>query len=539
VYYQYTGFIETKVYVPYSESGLPMAQPPTISNYSKLRDVPGNLTKYNFAPAYVDFDPTLSGDAKLINFKRSDTIVFAAAARVAPAAGKYIQAFPYRWYSSELDRENMTPYYKQGYKWKTFVQTKQNSFNDTLCLVEILNYATDKSAEQRQQVLRYCHDNNIVTDGLIAGKLYETSEFYYKYETLHTDCSRGQTVFGGSAGSIYLSKDGGLSYPYTANIPGLDRITRAYIWANGNITFATLNKLYLATDNLATVTEIIPVNYAGNSFTTQTGEAYLELCSSPDPIVIDGHEILLIGSYCNINYNSSSQVFYSVDNGVSFRNAYAFGQNSKYKVNGILVGDPSNPVICRHIHAISFNQADNAFWIQTGDDVNGSALECNWIKGLYNTGTDTWTWNLKASGNTTSVLKAIGMRFNNNNIYWGSDSNGSNALYKCIESDITNPANYVTVIPHQFSVFDMESNGNMIGAIFTIGRYNTLLVSHDFGTSFRIVNLQSLTTLIGNTSLFREQKNESNGWYRYDPLVYPWTGSTVHYNAGVLWVKLK
>ena len=55
--------------------------------------------------------------------------------------------------------------------------------------------------------------------------------------------------------------------------------------------------------------------------------------------------------------------------------AYAFGQNPHFRDDGsagggktgTLLGNPDNPVICRHIHTVAYNPAENAFYACTGD----------------------------------------------------------------------------------------------------------------------------------------------------------------------------
>jgi len=50
--------------------------------------------------------------------------------------------------------------------------------------------------------------------------------------------------------------------------------------------------------------------------------------------------------------------------------AYAFGQNPDNRddgspgsgATGTPLGDPDNPVICRHIHTVAYNPVENAFY---------------------------------------------------------------------------------------------------------------------------------------------------------------------------------
>ena len=64
-------------YVPYNISSSPVPQSGMADYWKKFvrPDRAGSLTTYNNAPAMIDFDPTDSSDARLVNFKRSDTTV--------------------------------------------------------------------------------------------------------------------------------------------------------------------------------------------------------------------------------------------------------------------------------------------------------------------------------------------------------------------------------------------------------------------------------------------------------------------------------
>ena len=57
-------------------------------------------------------------------------------------------------------------------------------------------------------------------------------------------------------------------------------------------------------------------------------------------------------------------IYYSTDQGQTVMIAYAFGHNPSFHdrdaKTGAPLGDPDNPVICRHIHSVVYNPAENA-----------------------------------------------------------------------------------------------------------------------------------------------------------------------------------
>ena len=54
-------------------------------------------------------------------------------------------------------------------------------------------------------------------------------------------------------------------------------------------------------------------------------------------------------------------------------------------------GRPDNPVVCRHVHSVAYNPAENAFYACTGDhdraDGPQRRHECHWLRGTYDAAT--------------------------------------------------------------------------------------------------------------------------------------------------------
>ncbi len=112
---------------------------------------------------------------------------------------------------------------------------------------------------------------------------------------------------------------------------------------------------------------------------------------------IDGAEMLVWGNYCNVLGGPVPvNIYYSTDGGQTVKIAYSFGRNPNFQEKGAdpasFLGDPGNPVICRHIHAVAYNPAERAFYACTGDIDRGHGNECHWLRGTYDAKADHWEW---------------------------------------------------------------------------------------------------------------------------------------------------
>ena len=72
---------------------------------------------------------------------------------------------------------------------------------------------------------------------------------------------------------------------------------------------------------------------------------------------------------------------------------------------GTLLGDARNPVICRHIHCVAYNPAENAFYACTGDADKAEGHECHWLRGTYDPNKDKWQWTVIVSSQLELALQ--------------------------------------------------------------------------------------------------------------------------------------
>src|SRR6476659_3265404 len=90
----------------------------------------------------------------------------------------------------------------------------------------------------------------------------ETEQFWFRLapEVPYIDSQRENKAFGFGDGKIFLSEDNAQSWAYSATFPDAANITFSCLLKNGNILFATREKLFLSTDNLKTHREIVVKN---------------------------------------------------------------------------------------------------------------------------------------------------------------------------------------------------------------------------------------------------------------------------------------
>ena len=120
------------------------------------------------------------------------------------------------------------------------------------------------------------------------------------------------------------------------------------------------------------------------------------------------------GNYCNVLGGATPvNIYYSTDNGQTVKIAYAFGQNPHFRddgspgggTTGTLLGDARNPVICRHVHSVAYNPAENAFYACTGDGDRAEGHECHWLRGTYDAKKDKWQWKVIVSDQLELALQ--------------------------------------------------------------------------------------------------------------------------------------
>ena len=363
-----------------------------------------------------------------------------------------------------------------------------------------------------------------------------TDHFWYRPQPAgpYLDSQRDDKAFGFADGTVFLSEDNGRTWPYRIAFPDARHVVFSCILKNGNILFSALAKLYLSTDNLKTYEQITVKDTDGADYIPHTPQAadrpgwYFHSIDGVHTWDVNGVEMLAWGNYCNVIGGAAPvNIYYSTDNGQTVKIAYAFGQSPYYRDNGsggggstgTLLGDPDNPVICRHVHCVAYNPAENAFYACTGDRDRAEGFECHWLRGTYDAKKDEWRWKVIVSDKLNSRYKAGGINFVDGQLYWISDSNGpkpyDRGVFRCDPADITNPAKHTLL-------FNPEvESGNMIiqdGVILASHcapaspMATGIIVSLDLGKTWAQYDLKEF----GKRSPCRFQKKNGEGWFRVD-----------------------
>ena len=364
--------------------------------------------------------------------------------------------------------------------------------------------------------------------------------FWYRLapEGPYIDSQRKNKAFGFGLGKIYLSEDNGQTWPYETVFRKADNITFSCILANGNILFATRTRLYLSTDNLKTYKQITVQDTDGSDYIPHTPLNpkspgwYFHPLDGVHTWNVDGSEMLVWGNYCNVLGGAVPvNIYYSTDQGQTVKIAYSFGQSPVFQQKGggknDLLGNADNPVVCRHIHSVAFNPAENAFYACTGDhdrtDASGrNRQECHWLRGTYDASNDAWNWKVLVSVNSNSRFKSGGINFVDGQLYWAADANGRNGtmphdrgIFRCAPGDLADVNKHTMLFNPNYESANMIIEDDVILSAHyaPASPYNTgFIISTDMGKTWAQYDLEQF----GKRSPVRFHNKNSDGWFRVD-----------------------
>ena len=364
--------------------------------------------------------------------------------------------------------------------------------------------------------------------------MFSTDHFWYRQPSgdPYIDSQRDNKAFGFAAGTIFLSEDNCRTWPHSIAFPDAKNITFSYILKNGNILFGAGSKLYLSTDNLKTYKPITLKDVDGSDYIPHTPQNvdlpgwYFHTLTGINSWDVNGVEMLVWGNYCNVLGGATPvNIYYSTDNGHTVKIAYTFGQNPYYQDNGspgggaadTLLGNPNNPVLCRHIHTVAYNPAEDAFYACTGDSNRTERYECHWLRGTYDARKDEWDWTVIVSDSLNSRYKSGGISFVDGELYWISDANGpephDRGIFKCAPADIANIEAHTMLFNPGVESGNMIIQDNVILAShcapaspFATG----IIVSLDLGKTWAQYDLKEF----GKRSPVCFHEKNSDGWFR-------------------------
>ncbi|MHB8902865.1 MAG: hypothetical protein ACYC6Y_29245 [Thermoguttaceae bacterium] len=363
-----------------------------------------------------------------------------------------------------------------------------------------------------------------------------TEHFWYRLAPPgpYLECQRENRAFGFTEDEVFLSEDNGRTWPHRAGFADAANITFGALLKNGNVLFATRTQLYLSSDRLKTLRPITVKTADGADYVPHQPQNpenpgwYFSPLDGVHTWDVGGTEMLAWGNYCNVLGGAVPvNIYYSVDSGESVKVAYAFGQNPHYRDNGsagggptgTLLGDPQNPVICRHIHSVAYHAAENAFYACTGDRRQPEGHECHWLRGTYDAGQDRWQWKVLVSDDSNSRYKSGGLNFADGLVYWVADANGpephDRGVFRCRPEDIANPSAHTRLFNPEYECANMIiEDGVILAAHYATASPYTLglIISPDMGKTWAQYDLKEF----GKRSPVRFQRKNSEGWFRVD-----------------------
>lgn len=375
--------------------------------------------------------------------------------------------------------------------------------------------------------------------GLAAGPAMEgeTEHFWYRMPSPdgpYIDSQRDHKAFGFEPGKILLSEDCGKSWPHSAPFPEAENLTFSVILKNGNVLFATRERLFLSTDNLKSHREIIVKRRDGRDYRPHQPVNpdlpgwYFHPLDGEHCFEVGGREMLIWGNYCNVLGGAVPvNIYYSVDGGETVKLAYSFGRNPAFQQKGApaeapQLGDPDNPVIARHVHNVVYNPAENAFYACTGDIDRSYGKECHWLRGTYDAKADAWDWQVIVSADSDSRFKCGGINFVDNRVYWIADANGpkqgpqhDRGVFSCAPADIPDKSKHTMLFNPMFESGNMLIQDRVFVATHCAPASTYacgIIWSPDMGKTWAQYDLQEL----GPRSGCRIQKKNAEGWFRMD-----------------------
>ncbi len=367
-------------------------------------------------------------------------------------------------------------------------------------------------------------------------RIGETNHFWYRLQPdgPYIDSQRDNKAFGFTADRLYLSEDAGRTWPHSRAFPGAGAIRFSCILRNGKVLFATENRLYLAAPDLGSCRRIPVLRADGSEYRPhhpvdpRNPGWYFHSLSGVNSWDVHGREIVVWGNYCNVLGGASPvAIYYSADEGRTVKVAYEFGQNPYFRDNGspgggptgTLLGNPENPVFCRHVHTVAYNPQEDAFYACTGDRDRPEGYECHWLKGQYDWERDAWSWEVILSKPLNSRYKAGGIHFVDGMLYWISDANGrepyDRGIFRCAPDDLDRPEKHTLLYDPGVESGNMIIEDGVILASHCAPASplaTGFIVSTDMGKTWAQYDLAEF----GPRSPVRFNRRNSEGWFRVD-----------------------
>lgn len=323
---------------------------------------------------------------------------------------------------------------------------------------------------------------------------------------------------------LRYSGDGGHTYNVGVDFStayAVANISRIKITANGNICiFSNTTLVHYSDDNLETVTAASVVNADDSPYVFHIPAnanypgSYFALLNS----FVETDDCIVIGNYANTSKGACPiNLYYSIDNGITWKVFYTYGQNPLYTddgtadggAGGAAMGDAGNPIITTRVEGINIGYDGNVYVGTEGGTTAG--VQCHsMMKCAYNSVTDTWTVTalLDATYATYSRMRVNGCYEKDGYIYWapasitdfvvGGTTYHSTGIYKCAVADINDITKHIllsspsaVLINNSLSFVNNPLNGKVL-----CNMSSEVHLSNDYGETWEIFDNKFNSNLV-------------------------------------------
>lgn len=299
---------------------------------------------------------------------------------------------------------------------------------------------------------------------------------------------------------ISLSRDSGETFNEELDITEVGELKNIYLFQNGELMVSNHTQTFYSED-WETLYESAIYDIDGSPFVPESPtDNFSTFKTNKNRQIVDGQELWCWGNYTQ-NHNNI-RVWYTIDNGKTIKCCFKFKET-------IPIND-TDPTLCRHVHSVDFNPADNTFWIQTGDEP--TTRDSHWIKGTYNLTLDTWEWERIGTGDN---YKTSNMVFQGDYIYYAWDiSFGGVARVKYDEVNLPEKHELVFATPNDCIGIYQGERGDMVVFLTNWGgskRASTLFYSPDLINFYEIQGVLPTELDYHDTIYYSHWAVNSNG----------------------------
>ncbi|NLG02263.1 MAG: hypothetical protein GX567_00275 [Clostridia bacterium] len=311
-------------------------------------------------------------------------------------------------------------------------------------LVSAMVFKTILSDEKRQTIEAHLNSqylNSDYTKSTITPVSF--TELTYRILSQRGDAILAVEMSG--TRRVMYSTDNGSTWVYNT----VTRVTwMGHIFGNGTLFVTTQSKVYKSDDGLVTMTEITPLDDAGDPYSV-AGNSDFNPFHIIDYQTIGANELILFGTYPG----PPCCIWASVN-----------GQDCKQ----ILVLDAAHDYNATHIHICNYSPASGKWYVTTGDTVG-----YHWFEIEYD-GSFTVTHIL--TGVDSDQIKAVSMQAVGDYLYWSADITNAaisnRGIWRCLASDFGTTANHERIFACNTEFNAIYVDGDEI--LFTSYYPNTL-----------------------------------------------------------------